>query len=293
MRKTPNRPVTIACICGDFGHDDEFLRLAEEAAQQQPDLIVLPEAWQGWAGSPDREGATSKLKSLARQYDCYIIHPTIFDDGSKVCNTALVIGRDGELCGRYDKVYPYWGELDQVAPGLPMPVIDCDFGRIGIAICFDANFPSVWARMAELGAELVIWPSAYGAGMQLSAHALNHHYPIVTATLSGQSMLFDIDGARTVNAHSDRHFVQWHQLDLDRCIFHENFNEEKLELLLNESPRRVEVEKRWPDEQWVIVRSACAGHSARAVCQEAGMEALRQYKARSRAAIDAMRAPIS
>ena len=293
MLRKPHRPVVIACVCGSDGYDETFLRLTEEAAAQSPDLIVLPEAWQGWAGNPDREGATEKLKAMAKQYHCYIVHPTLFDDGDKTYNTALVIGRDGELCGRYDKVYPYWGELEQVLPGLSRPVIDCDFGKLGIAICFDANFSNVWAGLAAQGAELVVWPSAYGAGMQLAAHALNHHYPIVTSTLSGHCMAFDIDGQRSVNVRSDGHYIQWHEIDLDRCLFHENFNEEKLAPLLKESPRRVEIEKRLLDEQWIIVRAAAAGQSARDVCAAAGMEELRQYKARSRTHIDHMREPIS
>ena len=60
--------------------------------------------------------------------------------------------------------------------------MDCDFGKLAILICFDANFPSVWDEAARQGAELVIWPSAYGAGTQLAAHALNHHCPIDRAS---------------------------------------------------------------------------------------------------------------
>ena len=288
MQRKPNRPVSIACISGPLGNDEAFLHLAEEAATQKPDLIVMPEVWQGWEET-DRISSLARLRAIAKAHHCYILHTTILEDGGASYNMALLIGRDGETAGRYDKVYPYWGELHQVKPGQPHPVMECDFGKIGVAICFDANFPSVWADAARQGAELMIWSSAYGAGMQLAAHALNHHFPIVTATLSGQSMAFDIDGQRTVNVWSDGHFVQWYEIDLDRCIFHENFNMDKLAALLAESPRRVEVEKHWKDEQWVVVRSAQAGQSARKICADAGMEELRSYKLRSQIEIDKMR----
>jgi len=52
------------------------------------------------------------------------------------------------------------------------------------------------------------------------------------------------------------------------------------------------VEKHRRAEQWVIVRAAQEGASARAVCAQAGMEELRAYKRRSRSAIDALRAGI-
>ena len=103
-------------------------------------------------------------------------------------------------------------------------------------------------------------------------------------------MAFDIDGQRIANVKSEgQHYLQFYELDLDRRIFHENFNDDKLKKLLAESPRRVEVEKHWLAEQWIIVRSAKEGESARAVCAEVGMEELRHYKFRSRAAIDDMR----
>ena len=292
MLKTPHRPVSVACVCGDIGNDAEFLRLTEEAAAQQPDLVVLSEVWQGWGKNADRAGTLARMRMTAKKHGVYILHTMICEEDGKSYNTSLILGRDGETVGRYDKVYPYWGELppnDNVTPGDAVRAIDLDFGRIAVLVCFDANFPNAWASAAKQGAELVIFTSAYGAGMQLAAHALNHHYPIVSATLGGYSMAFDIDGQCMVNVKSSGYYVQFYQLDLDRCIFHENFNQEILGKLLAESPPRVEVEKHWLAEQWIIVRSARAGVSARSVCAEAGMEELRQYKARSRAAIDQMR----
>ena len=287
MTRKLSRPVSIASICGERNDDAAFLRLVEEAAGQHPDLIALPETWQE-KSEPIDSPMIRRMCALAREAGCYIVHPTLLDENGARHNTALLIDREGKIAGRYDKIYPYWSEFPQVVPGGALRVMDCDFGKLAILICFDANFPSVWAEAARQGAELVIWSSAYGAGTQLAAHALNHHYPIVTSTLSGHSMVFDIDGSRTLNVRTDGHFTQWVQLDLDRCIFHENFNEDKLAGLLAENPPRVEVEKRLRDEQWIVVRAAGVDVSARDVCSQAGMEELRAYKRRSQASIDAM-----
>jgi len=298
MLSKPVRPVRIASISGPRECPDECLRHAEEAAAQHPDLIVLPEMWENAPPDTMRSQVIARLRALAQAHRCYIVHATYLLESDRRYNTALLIGRGGEIAGRYDKLYPYWTELDADESGLPCTpgagngIMDCDFGRIAVRICFDANFPEAWADAAEGGAELVIWSSAYGAGTQLMAHALNHHYPIVTSTLSGHCMVFDINGERTVNVRGEGHFTQWVTLDLDRCIFHENFNEEKLSALLRERPRRIEVEKHMGDEQWIIVRSAQEGVSAREVCAKAGMEELRAYKRRSRSAIDALRAGI-
>lgn len=290
MNKNAVRPVTIASICGHNDNTAEFLRLIAQAAREHPDLILLPENWQDTFETIESP-MIQHLQATAKEHHTYILHPTQLQnpDGTAT-NTALLIDRAGKITGRYDKIYPYWSELDNIIPGaLEQNIISCDFGKLAVFICFDTNFPEIWAAAARQGADLVAWPSAYGAGRQLQAHALNYHYPIVTATLEGYCMAFDLDGELIVSVHGDTHYIQYISLDLDRSIFHENFNSKKLALLLNEHPARIEVEKRWPAEQWIVIRSAQANVSAKKVCAQAGMEELRAYKLRSREAIDRKR----
>jgi hypothetical protein len=47
-----------------------------------------------------------------------------------------------------------------VRPGDDYPVFDCDFGRIGIEICYDSWFPEVARVLALKGAEIVFCPNA-------------------------------------------------------------------------------------------------------------------------------------
>ena len=299
MNRNFTRPVTIASVCGPNGSPELIFALAEQAAKQKPDLILLHECWH-YTGGPVEAGIdhemTKRVMALAKQYGTYIVHPLLIPEKDNDFNSAVVIDRNGAIIGRYDKAYPFWPELvakDKIGGNFPgglcQPVIDCDFGKIAIFICFDANFPELWSYAAENGAELVLWPSAYGAGRQLQAHALNNHFYIVTSTSSGHCMAFDINGERIVNVHHNRPFIQWITLDLDRCIFHENYNLDKIYKLTSENPPLVEIEKHWPEEQWIIVRSAQEGVSAREVCKNAGMEELRNYKLRSKKHIDELR----
>jgi len=48
-----------------------------------------------------------------------------------------------------------WG----ISPGGPIRVFETALGRIGIAICYDSEFPLLVRAMAEAGAELVLIPS--------------------------------------------------------------------------------------------------------------------------------------
>ncbi len=295
MLRNPIRPVAIASICG-LAAPDAMLALVRAAAQEQPDLILLPENWQNLPEEPEDSGTIRTLADIARAHRVYILHASQLrlNTGEKV-NSALLLDRQGEVAFRYDKAYPYWSEFSDdparnTLPGRTPQVVDTDFGRLGIAICFDVNFPQVWAAMADAGAELVVWPSAYPAGLQLTAHALNHHYPIVTATAEGCCAVIDLDGQRVLHTDNPQAHVQWVTLDLDRCIFHENFNTDRLHALLAAHDCPIEVENHRTEEQWYIIRSRTPGASARAACQAAGMEELRAYKRRSREAIDAMRA---
>jgi len=48
-----------------------------------------------------------------------------------------------------------WG----ISPGSPLRVFDTSLGRIGVAICYDSEFPLLVRAMAEAGAEVILIPS--------------------------------------------------------------------------------------------------------------------------------------
>jgi predicted amidohydrolase len=76
--------------------------------------------------------------------------------------------------------------------GQDAQVYSADFGLLGFATCFDVNLPEVWKRLADQGAEVVIWPSAYSAGTSLQTHAINHHFYIVSVTQKTGSGLWKL-----------------------------------------------------------------------------------------------------
>ena len=213
-------------------------------------------------------------------------------DGGRRLNTSVLIDRAGQVMGTYDKVYPFWSEFDvrpPVSVGDEALVFDVDFGRLGMAICFDANFPEVWQRLADQGAELVAWSSAYSAGTTLQAHALNHHFYIVTSTQKSDCVVYDITGQEILYERSEDLNVTRTTLDLDRGIYHEDFNLEKRDRLLQERAGEVVQEIELKRESWFVLRAGRPGLSARALAREYGLEELREYIARSRREIDHMR----
>lgn len=292
----PGRSARIASISFSCRPLEAVFDVVEREAAGGPDLVALPETWtgQGFNRPESLDGPViTAMSGLARKHAVYIVCPLDRWDGARRVNSAVLLDRSGVVVGVYDKVYPYWNEFDlvpAVQPGSSAPVFETDFGRVGLSICVDANFPEVWKELADNGAELVIWPSAYSAGTTLQAHALAHHFSIVTSTQTADCIVYDIDGRELLYEKSDDINVSRITLDLDRGIYHENFNLDKRDLLLAEHGGEVEQESHLLREQWFILKARRPGVSARALAREYGLEELRDYVNRSRREIEGMRA---
>jgi predicted amidohydrolase len=288
------RPVRVVSLC--FQNEDlsKIERIVDEEGAIGTDLIVLPETWRGQSKPETLEGETiTVLSRLAQKNKTYILSPIDRTDGKFRYNSAVLIDREGKIVFVYDKVYPYWSEFDLKPPVTPGTnsalVVDTDFGRIGIAICYDVNFPEIWQAMREKGAEMVLWPSAYSAGSQLQAYALLHHYYIVTSTQTKDCQVYDITGEKILDKKSDEITIARVTLDFDRGIYHENFNMKKLDALLKEHGDEIEREIYMPREQWFVLKAIRPGISARKLAKNFGMEELTDYQNRSRREINKKR----
>src|SRR5919198_1159350 len=194
------KPVRVVSLSFKDASLETIAAIVDAEGAKGADLIVLPEAWRGNDIVEPLSGPTiTTMSGLARKHDCYVVCPIYRDDHGRRLNSSVLIDRTGKVVLVYDKIYPYWNEFDMTPPALPgqedAGVYDADFGRIGFATCFDAKFPEVFQRLRDKGAELVVWPSAYSGFTELQAFALLHPYYIVTSTLTGDSILYDITGA--------------------------------------------------------------------------------------------------
>ena len=169
---------------------------------------------------------------------------------------------------RYRKVFVYWGEgLNPSRDGVP--VFDTDFGRIAILTCFDANFDEVWQEAERKGAEIVLWPSAYGGGMPLNGYAMIHNYYIVAV---GRGNIIDIFGKAVDKVEKPRPQQFIATLDLDRTLVHTNFNEAKVAKLLREYRGEVVQERFLDMESWYVLRSLKPGVLVRDLCKQYHIE---------------------
>ncbi len=75
-------------------------------------------------------------------------------------NSVFLIGADGAVRARYDKVHLWGRERQHFLPGTEAAPV-CDIGpcRLGLVCCWDMAFPSDVADLATRGAELILCPS--------------------------------------------------------------------------------------------------------------------------------------
>jgi hypothetical protein len=288
----PGRPVKVAAIAIGFGGEwDAKMKLASEhleaAGKLGVDIACLPEEFAGMNAEPQNGPTTQAIGAIARKHGMYVVCPIReqADDG-KQYNTAVLLGRDGQIVGYYRKVFVFWGE--ELCCGREgVKTFDLDFGRVAMLTCFDANFDEVWQEAERKDVEIVLWPSAYGGGMPLNGYAMIHNYNVVAV---GFGNIIDVFGRNIEQVESPlpQQFVT--TLDLDLTIVHLDFNAEKVERLLAEHGDEIE---RLTDvggpENWYVLRATKPGVRVRDLCREYELETLREYRQRSREQINELR----
>ncbi|NSW55115.1 MAG: carbon-nitrogen hydrolase family protein [Armatimonadetes bacterium] len=171
------RPVTLATCQPPMpgpGHpppevEQAALDLLDEAGRLGADLTCLPEYLNGGGlldgGAPGAAFATaepllSRIAEICARWEMFAIAPLVHEsDGPR--NSAFVVGRDGSVLGRYDKVHLTKPEAEALGlvPGDGFPVFELDFGVIGVMLCYDLCFPEPARCLALEGAEIILCPS--------------------------------------------------------------------------------------------------------------------------------------
>lgn len=154
----------------------------EEAASAGADLAVLPENF-GFLGSEKaklayaqsiEEGSfVAPLRELAAKKGMGIIAggmPEKGPDDDRVYNTAVFIGRSGEVVGSYRKIHLFdidlagkisYQESASVLSGNEPMVVEFEGWKVGLSICYDLRFPEMYRSLVDQGAHILTVPAAF------------------------------------------------------------------------------------------------------------------------------------
>jgi predicted amidohydrolase len=227
------------------------LSMLEAAGADGADLALLPEGFMA-AGLP-----ASRLRQIAepldgpslravadcaRRHSMYIVAGFYAAVDGGISNVAALIDRSGRLVGTYAKRHATEGEIEGgVVPGSAARVFDTDFGRVGLAVCFDLNWQELWAELADDGAELVCWLSAYEGGLPLQAYAWMHQYAIVTSVWPYNARVIERTG-KIVAQTSRWGRLAAYDLDLDKRLFHTDGQHQQIVPMQTRYGGRIRIE---------------------------------------------------
>ena len=182
---------------------NQYARYLHEAGNQKADIVCLPEGitlvgngkTYVEVSEPVPGPTTQFLGQIAKEHQMYIVAGILERDGPVVYNTAVLLGRDGELVGKYRKVSLPREEIEGgVTPGNSFPVFDLDFGRVGMMICWDVTFPEPASALASQGAEVIFMP-IWGGNINLAkARAIENQVYLVSSTYDMKTGVFDLEG---------------------------------------------------------------------------------------------------
>jgi predicted amidohydrolase len=88
----------------------------------------------------------------------------------KAANRSFLIDPKGEVVARYDKIHMFdvdlaggesYRESRNFRPGDFAVVADLPWGRLGLTVCYDLRFPSLYRGLAEAGASFLAVPAAF------------------------------------------------------------------------------------------------------------------------------------
>ncbi len=212
---------------------DQMAAQAKQAYGRGLDLAILPEtAITGEAGDDAVAHAVSfegeirdAFTRKAREHKCYMVVPSYLLDSKekRLCsNAAILLGRKGEVLGTYRKVHLVVslerGTMESGAtPGDALPVFDCDFGKLGIQICYDMDFGGGWAELARRGAELIAWPTQSPQTSQPAFRAREHRCYIVSSTWRHNASIFEPTGKIAAQIKPPQNILV-HELDLSYAL---------------------------------------------------------------------------
>ncbi len=192
--------------------------------------------------------AVEEMKKCAKEINAYIVFNLYEPHDSfsgKYYNTTLIINKKGELAGKYRKIYTVDNESlkNNVVPGKTPCVVDTEFGKIGIATCFDIGWRSLWQSLEDMGAKAVIWTAAYDGGNLLDAYAITHMYWVISCVRTNHARIIDPLG-REVAASARWDDLCIADIDLSMEIFHIDNQYQKINEIRSYYGDSVEIKTR-------------------------------------------------
>lgn len=226
--------------------------LIRKLSKEGANIIVLPEMFntpystkyfKQYGEHRETSDTLRRLQIIAREETVYIFAGSIpeLDHEDRVYNTCFIIDNKGHILGAHRKMHLFdidvkggitFRESAVLHPGDQVTVVDTEYGKIGVGICYDIRFPELARLMTLEGAHIYILPGAFNMTTGpshweplLRVRAIdNQMYVVATApardnngvyTSYGNSMIVDPWG-QVVNKLDEKEGILITEIDLTK-----------------------------------------------------------------------------
>jgi len=107
--------------------------------------------------------------------------------------------------------------------GKDAPLIECDFGTVGCAICFDLNFAPIREKYVAQKPDLIVFCSMYHGGLMQNYWAYNCRAHFVGAICGNQCTVINPLGELVAQSTNYHHWVTT-TVNLDCTLAHLDYN---------------------------------------------------------------------
>jgi len=221
----------------------------------KPDLIVVPEACDRPSGfSLEKRLKYYKVRKnqirdffekTAKENNCYIVYSAArqMEDGTWR-NSSVMLDRKGQVAGIYNKNHVVIEETTKagILCGRDAPIIECDFGRVAFAICFDLNFDELRLKYVKAKPDLIIFSSMYHGGLMQPywAYSCRSHFVGAIAGRATPSEIYNPLGQLVASNTNYFDFVVA-TVNLDCELAHLDYNWQRLRNLKEKYGPKVKI----------------------------------------------------
>lgn len=178
-------PTIIALqMCSGVDPEQNIQTLVNQLQQlptTRPLLVSLPEAFLVFSKSGNdtlkvakhAERYKQQLSELCQLHNIWLSAGTMPEpyNDNKYYAASHLFNAQGELVASYNKMHLFdvtvddstasYRESDFTQAGNEVVVVDSPFGKIGLTVCYDLRFSTLYTQLVRQGAEIILVPSAF------------------------------------------------------------------------------------------------------------------------------------
>ena len=159
-------------------------RLIRQAASEGAEMVLTPEVTNIVSASRTVQNerlaleaddiTLARLRAVTAELGIWLSLGSLAlksgDADGRFVNRQFLIGPDGGIRARYDKIHMFDVELGDgesyreskgYRPGERAVAAETPWGKLGLTICYDMRFPTLYRSLGEAGAVILTVPSAF------------------------------------------------------------------------------------------------------------------------------------